>query len=1233
MKTSLWLLLAISFLNLSVLAQPAARVEAQTSFEIEDGGRKRKFDLALDELAEKGASGKERAAKIANGTTPTNLGDVRRQAREAETNSGLKQDIVLYEKGKPKDEENRRVLTRKVLVKAGAGFDMNAAAVAIQAVASEKPSYAKDLVIFTVKGPGDALTVLETLRALPGVISAEPLLARQQRRRLIPNDTFFSYNAANPGYQWHLRNTGQSPGTLGVDVNVTSVWDTYTGAGVKMGIVDDGLEVAHPDLSPNADTLIDHDWNDATPDDPTGNPSSDTHGTACAGVAGARGNNGSGVSGAAPNASLVGLRLIAGAVSDADEAEALSWQNDIIHLYSNSWGPSDDGRDLRDAGPLVKQALANGVTTGRGGKGSIWMWAAGNGGDVQDNSNYDGYANSIYTLSIAALNDTGTRSAYSEPGANVLVCAPSNDNVGSHRGITTTTTNSGYTHTFGGTSSATPLAAGVVALVLQSNPNLGWRDVKEILLRSATKINPTHTGWMNNGAGFPVNHDYGAGLINAQAAVNMAAGWTNLGPQTTHQSAQTGLTVPIPDNTTTGVTRTFSIPGTVSMRVEHVTVHVSATHGRRGDMSITLTSPSGTPSQLFVAHNRDSNLDMDWTFSSIRHWGESAAGNWTVAVSDRATGTAGTLTGVTLTLYGANTAPPTAPPVITSALAANGNVDAAFSYQITATNNPQTFTASPLPNGLSLSASGLIQGTPTEAGSFNVSLGATNTLGTGTATLALNIGPRLPTPPVITSSLTAAGVLNVPFNYQITATFSPTSYAAASLPTGLVVNSTTGAITGVPTVDGVFPVAISATNADGSDNRTLTLTITNTASVLAAALDAPQLIFTTGGDVPWVVPATSTHDGIDAAESGNIGDNQQSWLETTVTGPAFVRFWFQLDSEAGYDFFRFSIDGEELWYSDGFHAWRLLGFYVPPGIHTLRWNYTKDDIVSTGADRLYLDQVEVQGVQQLLGDTLDNPHLNWQMPSAQAWVLQNRRTVDNTDALISPIYLEHGRSSVIETPVTGPGTVTFWWTVSSELNADYFRFEVDATVIAQISGNSAGNNIPWAQRTYNVPAGQHMLRWRYIKNESVAMALDACWLDQVVYTPTFATGPPYAQWLNGLFPSQQLGNGLITGPDIDFDDDGRSNLHEYAFGGSPLIRDHVPMPAPVQSGNEVHFQYSTEDWKTDLIVTPRLSDTLIGWSSGTPELISQGGGLKSWRVRIPQSAGRKFFSISAGLAP
>ncbi|MFM9159887.1 MAG: S8 family serine peptidase, partial [Dolichospermum sp.] len=130
--------------------------------------------------------------------------------------------------------------------------------------------------------------------------------------------------------------------------------------------------------------------------------------------------------------------------------------------------------------------------------------AGGNGRGSLDNSNYDGYANSRYVIAVAAHrnNSNGVFSGYSEPGANLLVTAPSN---GGTLGVVTTDlmgadgynglTDQNYTNAFGGTSSATPLVSGVIALMLQANPNLTWRDVQHILVRSAEKNDPTNTDW------------------------------------------------------------------------------------------------------------------------------------------------------------------------------------------------------------------------------------------------------------------------------------------------------------------------------------------------------------------------------------------------------------------------------------------------------------------------------------------------------------------------------------------------------------------------------------------------------------------------------------------------------------------------------------------------------------------------------------------------------------------
>lgn len=522
--------------------------------------------------------------------------------------------------------------------------------------------------LFTAPAPEALIDLAPALMEDPRLTSVHFLLYRKPPRRLIPSDPLFSQ-------QWHLRNTGQGGGTTGLDVNIASVWDTFRGAGQRIAIIDDGLQTTHPDLSPNVDTANDHDWNDATPDDPSPNLSTDFHGTACAGVAAGRGNNALGISGAAPEATLVGLRLIADEVSDAEEAEALAWRPQLIQIYSNSWGPNDDGKTLEAPGPLVSAALANAAATGRGGRGSIYLWAGGNGRESLDNSNNDGYANSIYTIAVGALENTGGPAYYSEPGANLLVTAPSNG--GSLDIVTTDLTgtngyNNGsnlpdnnYTNDFGGTSSSCPLAAGCVALILQANPLLGWRDVQEILIRSATRTAPSDSGWTTNGAGFRFHHDYGAGLLNTQAAATLAAGWTNLPAATTAEASASGPAVAIPDNNATGIIRSFNLTAS-NLRVEHVTLRVDLQHLSRGHLNVTLTSPTGTASQLAIKHPDTGDHYQDWTFSTVRCWGENSAGTWTLRVSDTTSGTTGTLRSATLTIYGTPAGPVNLPPSITA---------------------------------------------------------------------------------------------------------------------------------------------------------------------------------------------------------------------------------------------------------------------------------------------------------------------------------------------------------------------------------------------------------------------------------------------------------------------------------------------------------------------------------------------------------------------------------------
>jgi len=234
--------------------------------------------------------------------------------------------------------------------------------------------------------------------------------------------------------------------------------------------------------------------------------------------------------------------------------------------------------------------------------GTIYVWAGGNGRPSGDNVNYDGYASSRYTIAVGASGGADIFSSYSEPRASLLVNTPS-----SYSGAGTTTTSGittpSFTSSFGGTSSAAPLAAGIIALMLETNPGLTWRDVQHILVLTSTKNNFTDPGWFQNGANLQFNHDYGFGRINALAAVNMATTWTNVNAESIPLiNSESALSIPIPDNDVNGISRSLVIAGAVDFATEHVEVVLNATHTFRGDLRIELVSPSGTTSILAELH-------------------------------------------------------------------------------------------------------------------------------------------------------------------------------------------------------------------------------------------------------------------------------------------------------------------------------------------------------------------------------------------------------------------------------------------------------------------------------------------------------------------------------------------------------------------------------------------------------------------------------------------------------
>lgn len=230
-----------------------------------------------------------------------------------------------------------------------------------------------------------------------------------------------------------------------------------------------------------------------------------------------------------------------------------------------------------------------------------------------------------------------------------------------------------------------------------------------------------------------------------------------------------------------------------------------------------------------------------------------------------------------------------APPVITSATTKTAQVGAAFSYQITATNSPTSYGATGLPAGLSVSSStGAITGTPTATGSSNVTISASNAGGTGTATLAITITVQTP---AITSPTTASGLTGVAFNYQITATNSPTSFGATGLPSGLAVNTATGAITGAPVAAAVSTVTLTATNAGGTATRTLTLTVGANQPPSVSVSSASTLVTNVNSAVQLFFDVTSAVSSIARVDIYRDGN-----LIGTATPPASGSIWAYTDT-------------------------------------------------------------------------------------------------------------------------------------------------------------------------------------------------------------------------------------------------------------------------------------------------------------------------------------------------
>lgn len=528
--------------------------------------------------------------------------------------------------GKPATAQSPITLTSRVILRAD-----EASALALREAGYTLVSAPAGYMTIDARSVGAAALLADTLSGAPGIASVGVDARAPLAPRNPVNDTFYSL-------AWHLFNEDAA----GNDINAEAAWKMgYTGAGITIGIIDSGVWNFHPDMP---GTRRNGDASQLGP--------SSSHGTGVAGVAMATANNNQGSAGLAHNALFANL-YYSPSGDTLVNAAAFELRNDLTHIKNNSWGPSDNGL-LRSISALENDTLIDAVTNGRQGKGTVFVWAAGNGG-AADRVDYDPYASSPYTIAIGSINDQARRSGYSERGSSLFAVTYSSGS-GTNRNIVTinNSTANPYNFGFGGTSSAAPLASAAIALCLEANPELTWRDVQHVIVESAEPVDTADADWTTNGAGIPINHNYGFGQLDAALMLEAAIGWTPVAPQIAHDAGEVHGSFAIPDNDPAGVQ--LQIDVAQNLVIEHVTLDVQANGTFIGDLSVTLTSPDGTQSILHTAHSNSADV-MSHTFHSVRHWGELSEGTWTLSVADLAQGDTHTLTRFALRFLGTEPVP------------------------------------------------------------------------------------------------------------------------------------------------------------------------------------------------------------------------------------------------------------------------------------------------------------------------------------------------------------------------------------------------------------------------------------------------------------------------------------------------------------------------------------------------------------------------------------------------
>lgn len=527
-------------------------------------------------------------------------------------------------------------------------------------------------------------------------------------------------------HQWSLQNTGQnafasSGGVTDADLSMDSTLSIGepTGSGVKIAVVDTGLEVCHPDLAANVEAgksfnfksslVQSNSWYGATPNDPYQAATYGDHGTAVSGIIAAKGNNGIGLRGVAPNASIRGFNFLTEqcCYEDALGASSIDPMSDDVDIFNLSWGSAfGSASELRSS---LKTLYSTTTSTLREGKGAIYVKSAGNAFNGCFSMRHDAHQRLgcnvtnnedtqvlPYLIVVGALNADDEKASYSSPGSTIWVSAPAGqygntspasittDQIGSDRGYdqisrrglaldSISNDNGNYISTFNGTSAAAPHVSGAVALLLEREPNLTWRDVKHVLASTARTVQPdiqreriTIGGvpvtfldsWAENSAGYNYHNYFGFGAVDVDASLRMLDDYVpdSLGEFDESDWFSSDISEPqaIPDENGAGISFPVVVgPEGLSNNVEAVWVQIEVAHDFPAELALILSSPNGTRSVINHPLNNGlvNQTSFTWTLASNAFYGEDPNGTWTLQVIDTVADDTGTVDKLDLKIF------------------------------------------------------------------------------------------------------------------------------------------------------------------------------------------------------------------------------------------------------------------------------------------------------------------------------------------------------------------------------------------------------------------------------------------------------------------------------------------------------------------------------------------------------------------------------------------------------